>query len=135
VGVYFRQEQNPSGIVRISAYTLRTACKARFLEGFSGYLQTDGYAGYNAVPYVTNCGCWSHQRRKYEEALPKGVSTKDSKAAIGLEYCNKLFDLENEWTELTNEERYEKRLEQSNLYLMLIGRGFRHLIYYKVQTL
>lgn len=85
----------------------------RFLEGFSGYLQSDDYSGYNAVPYVTHCGCWSHQRRKYEEALPKGVSTKDSKAAIGLEYCNKLFDLEKDWSELTNEERYKKRLEQS----------------------
>lgn len=85
----------------------------RFLEGFSGYLQTDGYTGYNAVPDVIHCGCWAHQRRKYEEALPKGTDLKESKAAIGLEYCNKLFDLEEQWSELTNEKRYEKRLEQS----------------------
>lgn len=45
----------------------------RFLEGFSGYLQTDGYSGYNAVPNVIHCGCWAHLRRKFEEALPKGT--------------------------------------------------------------
>ena len=42
----------------------------RFLEGFSGYLQTDGYSGYNAVPNVIHCGCWAHLQRKFEEAIP-----------------------------------------------------------------
>lgn len=43
----------------------------RFLEVFSQFLQTDGYAGYNKVPDVTRCGCWAHQRRKYEESMPR----------------------------------------------------------------
>lgn len=85
----------------------------RFLEGFKGILQSDGYSGYNAVPEVTHCGCFAHLRRKFEEALPKGSSLKDSKAAIGLRYCNDLFNLENEWVDLQPEERYIKRLEQS----------------------
>lgn len=33
---------------------------ASFLNGFTGYLMTDGYAGYNQV----QCGCWTHARRK-----------------------------------------------------------------------
>jgi len=35
----------------------------RFLEGFHGRLQTDGYAGYNKVLDVTRCGCWAHYPR------------------------------------------------------------------------
>ena len=85
----------------------------RFLEGFSGYLQTDGYSGYNAVPNVIHCGCWAHLRRKFEEALPKGADMIGSKAAVGFDYCNQLFGLEDEWAELPADERYEKRLQQS----------------------
>lgn len=43
----------------------------RFLTGFRGYLQTDGYNGYDKVPDVTRCGCWAHLRRKYQEAMPR----------------------------------------------------------------
>lgn len=85
----------------------------RFLEGFNGFLQSDGYAGYNAVPGVTHCGCLAHLRRKFEEALPKGENHEDSKSAIGLKYCNDLFNLEKEWVDLESEERYIKRLEQA----------------------
>jgi transposase len=85
----------------------------RFLEGFQGFLQTDGYAGYNAVPNVVHCGCWAHLRRKFEESLPKSTNQGDSKAEIGLKYCNELFNLEKEWINLEYAERYQKRLEQS----------------------
>ena len=50
----------------------------RLLDGFEGYLQTDGYAGYNAAckEYgITQLGCWDHARRKFKEAQdaqPKG---------------------------------------------------------------
>lgn len=47
-----------------------------FLEGFKGYLHTDGYAGYHNLPEdITVVGCWAHLRRKFDEAmksLPKG---------------------------------------------------------------
>lgn len=85
----------------------------RFLEGFKGYLQTDGYAGYNAVPDVVHCGCWAHLRRKFEEALPKTESKEGSRSAEGLAYCNKLFELEKRWAELSAEERYTQRQKQA----------------------
>ncbi|MFT5634792.1 MAG: transposase [Cognaticolwellia sp.] len=51
----------------------------RLLEGFKdGYLQTDGYAGYNAVCRQNNLihlGCMDHARRKFvdaQKAQPKG---------------------------------------------------------------
>ena len=62
-----------------------------FLKGFTGCLVTDGYAGYNQVQNVTRCGCWSHARRKWREAMPEGATVKTSKAAVGYQYCNKLF--------------------------------------------
>ena len=85
----------------------------RFLEGFSGYLQTDGYSGYKAVPDVVHCGCWAHLQRKFEDAIPKGADAKTSKAAIGYDYCNSLFGMEKKWTELTAENRYEERLKHA----------------------
>ena len=83
-----------------------------FLEGFHGYLQTDGYAGYHAVRGVTHAGCWVHARRKFkeaEDALPKGKKT--GAAVEGEAYCDKLFAIEEKLAELPPEERYEKRRE------------------------
>jgi len=85
----------------------------RFLEGFSGYLQTDGYSGYNAVPDVIHCGCWAHLQRKFEEAIPNGADAKSSKAAIGYDYCNRLFAMEKKWGQLPYEKRYEERLKNT----------------------
>lgn len=87
-----------------------------FLEGFKGYLHTDGYAGYHNLPEeITVVGCWAHLRRKFDEAmksLPKGKA-KNSSAAQGLAYCTLLFGLEDDFAELTPEERYKQRLEQA----------------------
>ena len=85
----------------------------RFLQGFSGYLQTDGYSGYDKVQNVTRCGCWAHLRRKYQEALPKNGDTNSSIAAVGFDYCNQLFSIEKELEQLTPEERKLKRQERS----------------------
>ena len=65
-----------------------------FLKGFEGALVTDGYTGYNQVAKVTHCGCWAHARRKWREAMPEGATVKTSKAAVGFQYCNKLFEEE-----------------------------------------
>ncbi|HBR30555.1 MAG TPA: IS66 family transposase, partial [Clostridiales bacterium] len=41
-----------------------------FLNGFKGYLHTDGWGGYHQLePEITLCGCWAHLRRKFDEAL------------------------------------------------------------------
>ena len=44
----------------------------RLLEGYRGYLMTDGYEGYNALAAgdgITHLCCWAHARRKFVEAL------------------------------------------------------------------
>jgi len=85
-----------------------------FLHGFSGYLHADGYEGYHKLPAnIVVVGCWSHCRRKYDEAL-KSLPEKEregSTALLGLQYCDKLFEIERKLSESAPEERYEKRRE------------------------
>ena len=84
-----------------------------FLEGFHGYLQTDGYSGYNAVDGAIHVGCWAHARRKFDEALravPKGK--RSPTAEQGVAYCSQLFKLEEKFKNLSPEERKVQRLEQ-----------------------
>jgi transposase len=70
-----------------------------FLEGFSGFLQVDGYAGYEKIDGIILIGCFSHARRYFFEAvssLPKAKRTKEVASVIGFNYCNQLFKTENE---------------------------------------
>lgn len=82
---------------------------AAFLKGFSGCLVTDGYSGYNQVDGVTRCGCWAHMRRKWREAMPKEATKENSKAAVGYDYCNKLFALERKFSEMSDGARKTAR--------------------------
>ena len=85
-----------------------------FLRGFSGYLHADGYDGYHKLPEeIIVVGCWSHCRRKYDEAL-KSLPEKDRESSMalrGLQYCDKLFEIERKLSELTPEYRHAKRQE------------------------
>ena len=86
-----------------------------FLHGFSGYLHTDGYAGYhNLSKEITVVGCWAHARRYFDQAvkaMPKDKQSTGS-AATALAYCTKLFHIERTLVDLTPEERQKQRLEQ-----------------------
>jgi transposase len=85
-----------------------------FLSGFKGYLQTDGYSGYGRLTGITLVGCWAHARRKFTEAikvLPEAQKDKPVAAKEGLDYCNRLFAIERQLKDLSDQERYEKRLE------------------------
>ena len=82
-----------------------------FLRGFAGCLVTDGYAGYNQVQNVTHCGCWAHARRKWREAMPEGATVKTSKAAVGFQYCNKLFAEERKCA--PNHPKYRQEYRQN----------------------
>lgn len=90
----------------------------RFLENFKGYLHTDGYAGYHNLPReITVVGCWAHARRKFDEAVKS--APPDEREGLpsrrGLEWCNKLFELEREYgkEKLTYDERRKARFERS----------------------
>jgi len=84
----------------------------KFLEGFKGYLQVDGYAGYHNIPNVELAGCWAHLRRKFDEVL-KGLPPKQrasgSNAQQALDLINKLFLIERDLQQVTSEERLRAR--------------------------
>ena len=93
------------------------AVPKRLLEGFKGYLQTDGYDGYNAVVAVnglTHVGCMAHARRKFSEALKaQGKKKQRGKAHRGLALIQKLYRVEKQARKLTPEERYSHRLQHA----------------------
>ncbi|AZV43854.1 transposase [Peribacillus asahii] len=96
----------------------------RFLTGYQGYLQVDGYNGYNQVPDVTLVGCWAHARRKFDEALkalPDSQKGKKVKASEGLYFCNQLYSIERTLKHVDPIERYEQRLEKSRPILDLFS--------------
>ena len=83
-----------------------------FLSGFTGYLQTDGYVGYDALKDVTHVGCMAHLKRKFHEAVTALPNGKKAGAAVeGEAYCEKLFQLERSFETLSPEGRKQKRQE------------------------
>jgi len=88
-----------------------------FLQGYRGYLHTDGYQVYHALPPdIVVVGCWAHARRYWEKLYDsiRDSSVRDgSNAERGLVYINLLFAYEHEFQDLSPEERLEKRLAYS----------------------
>ena len=87
-----------------------------FLKGFHGYLETDGYQGYNKVSGIKRCSCWAHIRRYFIDAIPKGKQFDYSQPAVqGVQYCDRLFRIEDAINRKVNgdyEKRKQLRLEQ-----------------------
>jgi len=75
----------------------RASCHAKeFLTGYKGYLQTDGFSGYDkAVSENTDIiqvGCFAHARRKFFEAAKAGKESKS--AEVGLSFIRRLYEIE-----------------------------------------
>ena len=94
----------------------------RLLDGFTGYLQTDGYTGYNAVCAKNGniqLGCWDHARRKFKDAQDaqprpkKGKVKKITKADRMLNHINTLYLIERQIKKLSTDEKYQQRQQRS----------------------
>lgn len=87
----------------------------QFLNRFNGYLHTDGYIGYQNIDNVTLVGCWAHARRYFNDAL--SVRTKETRTtslpSVGLNFCNKLFQIEREIANLSYEKQFQIRQTRS----------------------
>jgi len=69
----------------------------QLLDGHRGWLQADGYAGFDQLfsgpdPPMVEVGCMAHNRRKYVEALDGG----DLRAAVPVGIIAKLYQVEDE---------------------------------------
>jgi transposase len=83
-----------------------------FLNGFSGYLQSDGYNAYeNLAPpgKITHLACWAHARRKFEHAL----ANDREKAEKALAFIKELYAIERTAQESENSPEETKELRQA----------------------
>jgi len=99
----------------------------RLLEGYEGYLQSDGYAGYDKVSKLLNLkqvGCWDHCRRKFKEAQSAQPKTAHgrTKADIGLIKIGKLYEIEREIKDLPANRKHIERQQRSQPVLNDIKR-------------
>ena len=97
-----------------------------YLAGFKGYVQTDGYNGYDALgrkPGIIMVGCWAHARRKFHEVLQAAgppVAKRRLAAEEALEFIARLYRIEKEARakELSVPELYELRQQQAQPVLV-----------------
>lgn len=72
----------------------------KLLDGYQGYLQTDGYERYATIGRqsgVINQGCWAYARRKFDEAINGQKDPKKAgKAHKGLALIQKLYRIERD---------------------------------------
>ena len=72
-----------------------------FFNSFKGYLQTDGYQGYDSAlkkhPDIIHVGCFAHARRNFFEASK--VTKKVGSAEEALKYIRNLYAIDTELRE------------------------------------
>lgn len=89
--------------------TRSSSCPKNFLGDFKGYLQTDGYSGYNSVSNATRVYCLAHIRRHFYNVIENmnEEALKNTRAILGFNYCEQIYKLEKEIREAySNDENY-----------------------------
>jgi len=100
------------GVVRLTVYDFsRDRSKQRplkFLDGYQGFVHADAYSGYDELfrrPGVIEVGCWVHARRKFDQA----ASSRPLEATEIMARIAKLYQLEDEWVEMSPRDRSRLR--------------------------
>lgn len=105
-------------------------CAIAFLEGYSGYLQVDGYQGYEQTQ-ATLVGCWAHARRKFKEAQIAQVKGKTGKADWALNHIQKLYRIERQIKDKTADEKRQARQQYSlpllNQFKIWLDKSINHV--------
>ena len=95
----------------------------KIFKGFKkGYIQTDGYAGYNDIankPNIKQLGCWAHIRRKFTDTVKNSkVDDKSKKMASNMILkIRKLYKVEKDIKDLPPDKKREIREEKSRLII------------------
>ena len=85
------------------------------IEGFKGYLQSDGGSAYGyleSVEDIRHVGCFAHARRYFAKII-KNNPSKDTVAGEAVQKIGKLYQIESEIRELSPEEKHLARKEQA----------------------
>jgi transposase len=90
-----------------------------FLEGYSGFLQTDGYVGYDKaisdMTGIVHVACFAHARRKFFEATK--ANKKSASAEEGMKYIRNLYQIEEkvrkQWKDDTEKFLSERKAQVS----------------------
>ncbi len=94
----------------------------KFLGSYQGYVQTDGYSGYDYLANragIIHVGCWSHARRNFTDvvkAIPGGKKKKkEGVATTALSYIGQMYEIERKAKDkgLQPDEIYQLRQEKS----------------------
>jgi transposase len=86
------------------------------IEGFKGYLMTDGYDGYNAVARtdgIERLACWAHVRRRFVEATRVQPKGKRGRADEAVSLIGKLYRIERDYKDAAQADRLLARQNQS----------------------
>ncbi|NCU18343.1 IS66 family transposase [Pallidibacillus pasinlerensis] len=94
--------QGPTIVLFQSSLSRARSVLEDFLKDFSGTIVCDGYSAYDKIEGVTFANCWAHVRRYWLKADSKN-------GRIGVEYCDRLFQLERQFKGLSPSKRRKKR--------------------------
>lgn len=103
----FRGGKGQRPVTLYQYHETRSAQVAKdFLKDYKGYVQTDGYVGYDFLAHIRSIrhlGCWAHARRKFVEVVQAAGKDKNGKKKPGsgdvaLAYIAKLYDIEHDCT-------------------------------------
>jgi len=92
----------------------------RLLQGWQGFLMTDGYEGYGALarePGIEHLACWAHARRKFVDAVKVQPKGKRSLADQAVEMIGKLYRIERDIRDKPTPEKQRVRQDQSQAML------------------
>ncbi|MEE9302420.1 MAG: IS66 family transposase [Thiotrichaceae bacterium] len=103
-------------IRRIAIYDYQSSrgsvCPKSYLQDFKGYLQVDGYVGYEKVE-ATLVGCMAHARRKFTDAKKAQPKGKTGKADKAIAIIQKLYRIETEIKVKVASEKHRLRQEKA----------------------
>lgn len=89
---------------------------SRLLSGYQGYLMTDGYTGYNKLAKaegVEHLVCFAHVRRRFVEAVRVQPNGKRGRADEAVALIGKLYGIERDHKDATDEARLLARQQLS----------------------
>lgn len=108
--------KQPNPLPNIVLYDYQSSrsgsCVKAWLDGYSHYLQVDGYVGYEQTDAIL-VGCMAHARRKFIEAQKTQVKGKTGKADWAINHIRKLYRIETEIKDLSPQDRQQQREERA----------------------